>query len=999
MEKQWRSLEEYKGGEHRPESPVAGTDHRNAVLELLKKEGRGGAASRRDFLKFFGFSLGSAAVLSSCEKPVQKAIPYLIRPEEITPGKSSYYASTFFDGNEYASILVKNRDGRPIKIEGNPGSPVSRGGTSARIQASVLNLYDDARYRHPRHKKEEVSWEEADKRIREKLSAGGRIVLVTPTIISPSGKEVLRIFTRRYPEVEWIPYDEVSCQGIRLAHERIFGSALIPGLRFERAAYILSFGADFLGTWLMPVEFARDWASRREPGKGAHGMSRHVQVESALSMTGTNADERIPVSPAEAANMLAAIYNEIAARGGQAPVEAPPCTRAVDKIVADLLEHRGESLVISGSNDPAIQSLVAGINVMLDNYGKTLDLTRTIELKRGDDTRMHALLDALEGGEVDGLILAGVNPLYSLPGFEAMKKAGFSVALSTALNETAEAAEFLCPDHHYLEAWGDAMPVNGSYSLQQPCINPLFNTRAWQDSLLNWADAGESYADLLKRWWQENLAPSATETADWWVKTLQAGYYETDIPTAELSTPGSLPALKLEDRGNPLSLVLYTSVGLGDGSYANNPWLQELPDPVSKVCWDNYLAVAPGDAAELGLADEMLVSIGDMEIPVLIQPGQARGSMALALGYGRKKAGKVGEGLGVNAFPLIKNKNGVRICETTISVPRPLGRSYELARTQTHHSMEERPIVREASLEAWKKDPSAGNHFHLEAEAHHQTLYPDVKFDGFHWGLVVDLNKCTGCNNCVVSCIAENNIAVVGKQEVRNRRIMHWMRIDRYFGGEPDNPRVYHQPVMCQHCDNAPCENVCPVSATMHSNEGLNQVAYVRCIGTKYCINNCPYRVRRFNWYKFVKNDAFDFNQNSDLGRLVLNPDVTVRERGVVEKCTLCVQRIQEKKMEAKLEGRALEDGEVQPACVQSCPSGALVFGNMNDPASRVSLRKKDERNYHLLEQLHTLPSVGYLTKIRNTDLGDADGAGHGAHGDDHGHGKPSGHDKIVKDK
>ena len=447
--------------------------------------------------------------------------------------------------------------------------------------------------------------------------------------------------------------------------------------------------------------------------------------------------------------------------------------------------------------------------------------------------------------------------------------------------------------------------------------------------------------------------------------------------------------MELSPVESDLSLTLYTPVGLNDGRYGNNPWLHELPDPVSKVCWDNYLSVSPADAVERGLEDEMLVSIDGIELPVLIQPGQADGTVSLALGYGRTVAGKVGDNLGVNAFFWVAYKDGNRSYVKDDVELELTGKSYPIARTQTHHTMEGRPIVRETTLKEFQEDPSAGNHFHLEAEAHSQTLYPEAKFDGYHWGMVVDQNKCTGCNNCVVSCIAENNVAVVGKEEVKNRRIMHWMRIDRYFSNKPENPKVFHQPVMCQHCDNAPCENVCPVSATMHSNEGLNQVAYVRCIGTKYCINNCPYRVRRFNWFKYMNNKKFDFNQNSELSRLVLNPDVTVRERGVVEKCTLCVQRIQEKKLEAKLEGRLLLDGEVQPACVQSCPSGALVFGNMNDPESRVSRLKKEERNYHLLEQLHTLPSVGYLTRVRNTEPvageGDShesgDGAGHEQHG------------------
>ena len=969
MEKYWRSIEEYQTGKVAfPDSQAEG-EHRNAVLGVLESRAAELPASRRDFLKLFGFSVAAAAVASSCEKPVQKAIPYLISPEEITPGKSVYYASTFDDGTEYGSILVKVRDGRPIKIEGNHGSPVSRGGTSARIQASVLNLYDDARYRQPVIDGEPATWEAADRLVSRRLEEGGRTVLLTPTIISPSAREAIRIFLEAVPGAQWIQYDEVSVSGIREAHRTLFGRPLIPGLRFDRADYILSLGADFLGTWLMPVEFTRDYASTREVSSTRTHMSRHVQVEAALSLTGSNADERIPVTPREMQLMLAEIYNRVASATGSPAVQAPPCVTDVEGIVAGLLNHRGRSLVVSGSNDPEVQVLVGGLNHMLGNYGQTLDMERDIRLGQGDERRLSEFVSSLEQGEVDNLIMVQVNPLYSLGGLDALEKAGFTVYAGTSPNETAEACRVICPDHHYLEAWGDTEPVAASYSLRQPCIHPIFDTRAFQDSLLIWAGSRQPYQELVRSWWRENLAPSGPVRFDeWWTQTLQRGFFQREPEPVSLDF--SPPRVSLDPPDPELTLILYRPVSLNDGRYANNPWLQELPDPVSKVCWDNYLAVSPADAENMGLNDEMVVLLDGAEVPVLVQPGQARGTVSLALGYGRTRAGKVGEHIGISGFRWVTRRNGFRCYVNDRIRPEATGQTYPLARTQTHHSMEGRPIVRETTLEEYREDPYAGNHFHVETEAHHQTLYPDVKFDGFHWGLVVDLNKCTGCNNCIVACTAENNVATVGKEEVRNRRIMHWMRIDRYYSGEPENPGVLHQPVICQHCDNAPCENVCPVSATMHSNEGLNQVAYVRCIGTKYCINNCPYRVRRFNWFRYVKNDRFDFNQNSDLSRMVLNPDVTVRERGVVEKCSFCVQRIQEKKLEAKMENRTLADGEVQPACVQSCPAGALVFGNMNDKESAVSRLKKEERNYHLLEQLHTLPSVGYLTKVRNRPPG-----------------------------
>lgn len=968
MEKQWRSLEEYKNGPDLQQEKRGEEKHKNTVLNVLESDVHNAPASRRDFLKLFGFSVATAAVVSSCEKPIQKAIPYLIKPEEITPGKANYYASTFFDGTEYCSVVVKVRDGRPIKIEGNHLSPVSRGGTSARVQASVLNLYDDARYKEPSIDGKTVSWEDVDQKVWNRLAEGGRTVLLTPTVIGPSTKEVLRIFLLAYPETEWIQYDEVSASGIREAHKDVFGVGVIPGHHFNKADYILSFDADFLGTWLSPVEFARDYASTREVSKAHPHMSKHVQVESALSMTGSNADERIPVTPGESMLMLAAIYNKLAAATAQPNVSAPPCVNDVEPLVNDLLEHRGSSIVVSGSNDRAVQKMVAGINYMLDNYGTTLDLERCIELKMGDDAKVSAFLLDLENGGVDNLLMLDVNPVYSLGGFKSIEKAGFTLYMGNSLNETAEACQIICPTHHYLESWGDAEPITGSYSLQQPCIHKIFSTRSYQDSLMIWAGQHISYQDLLESWWVNNIAPPAERgNKQWWKKTLQAGFYNDDRVRNTASTSFTAPEVELKPGQSDMSLTLFTTVALNDGRYANNPWLQELPDPVSKVCWDNYLSVSKADAERMELEDEMVVSLNGTELPLIIQPGQARGTVSLALGYGRTLAGKVGSKLGVNAFPWVRFIDGSRSYTMDHVKIELTGKSYPLARTQTHHGMEGRPIVRETTLEAFQKDPYAGNHFHLESEAQKQTLYPEAKFDGFHWGLVIDQNKCTGCNNCVVACTSENNVAVVGKEEVKKRRIMHWLRIDRYFSDDPENPKVFHQPVMCQHCDMAPCENVCPVSATMHSNEGLNQVAYVRCIGTKYCINNCPYRVRRFNWYEYVKNDKFDFNFNSDLARLVLNPDVTVRERGVVEKCTFCVQRIQEKKMEAKLENRTLEDGEIQPACVQSCPAGAMVFGNMNDPESKVSKAKREERNYHLLEQLHTLPSVGYLTKVRNT--------------------------------
>ncbi len=1020
MEKYWRSLDEYTNGPETRSEKVAEEEQKNLVLDLGSEKIAGASASRRDFLKLVGFSFATAAITSSCEKPVQKAIPYLIKPEEITPGKANFYASTFFDGTEHCPVVVKVRDGRPIKIEANKQSPVTGGGTTARVQASVLELYDQARLKGPSEGRKEVDWEEIDSRVIAKLreQGSGRKVLLTSTIISPSTIRLIKDLQLAHPSLEWIVYDEISAEAIREAHRQLTGRSVIPGYHFDKANLIVSFDADFLGTWLTPVEFAGGYAAKRTVTSEKASMSKHIQFEAGYSLTGSNADERYPVSPAKAKAIIAKIFNAIATEKGEAPIQAPECGFDTTSLVSDLLDNGGSSIVAGGASDLQVQLMIAGINRMLGNYGETLDLNRTINLKQGSDRNFAALKQSLLQKEVGLLIMHNVNPVYSDPaGVELgriIKDAGLSVYTGSTICETAQVTQLVAPDHHYLEAWGDAEPLKGAFSLQQPVIHPLYNTRAFQDSLLAWSSRETGYDEVLQQYWKENIYPLAESGLDfraWWTGILQRGTFEVRLTEKPYNGEFRLPELRIEqvqveriaqqeermtqqeervaqaqqdadgsapERQAGMTLTLYASVGLADGRHANNPWLQELPDPVTKVCWDNYLTVSVGDAEERGLKDEDVVSVNGIKVPVLVQAGQAGGTCSLALGYGRTVAGKVGNLVGMNAYAFVQEREGQREYVIEGVVIEKTGERYELARTQTHHNMEERPIVRETTLEEYKRDAYAGNHFHLEAEKHHGSMYPDVETDAFHWGLAIDLNKCMGCNNCVVSCIAENNIATVGKQEVKNRRIMHWMRIDRYFSDDPENPKIYHQPVMCQHCDHAPCENVCPVSATMHSNEGLNQVAYVRCIGTKYCINNCPYRVRRFNWFKYVDNKEFDYNMNNEVGKMVLNPDVTVRSRGVVEKCSFCVQRIQEKKMEAKLEQRHLRDGEIQPACVQSCPTGALVFGNMNDREAEVTKKMKEERNYHLLEQLHTLPSVGYLTKVRNTKP-EGDGPGRAA--------------------
>lgn len=976
MTKYWRSLDELNNPTQFKQNEIKlELDAKRAVME------KASGSSRRDFLKTFGFSVAATAFVAGCRRPIDKAIPYLVKPEEVTPGMANYYASTYFQGNEYCSILVKVRDGRPIKIEGNGLSSISQQGTSARVQASVLNLYDDARFKTPLKRGEATTWEEVDSYISRKLTQlnanNKKVVLLTSTIISPTTKKAIKKFQTVYPNVDWIQYDAVSATGILTANEQNFGKAFIPDYRFEKAKVIVSFGADFLGTWLSSTEYTKGYSAGRKVLNKGDEMNRHYQFETGMTLTGSNADVRFPIKPSEEKTILTTLYYQLLEAKGSMTITTPAIPVDLKGLTEDLLANEGKSLVISGSNNMNTQLIVNAINNLLGNYGSTILLDKTLNTYQGIDADFENLISELKNKTVSGIICWDVNPVYNHPKGDVIKTlisgADLSVSFSDRNDETTDACHWICPQPHYLEAWNDAEPKTGVYSLEQPTIPKLFNSRQVQESLLLWAGVeAPNYYEYLKSNWQENYAALQTKVFDsgiFWNDVLQKGIFETEqeVKLPDYSESGLAEAVQIsEENTDGWEIALYQSVALADGNSANNPWLQELPDPIAKISWDNFAAVPVNWAEENGIQNESVISINGIELPVFVQPGQAANTISVALGYGRQIAGKVGNGVGRNMFALTSFENGTQKFWMGSAEVRTTGKTYELALSQTHHSMEGRPIVRETNFDKWQLDPKSGNELRDIHKKHHVSLYPEPEFKGHHWGMAVDLSSCVGCGNCSISCQAENNVQVIGKEQVRNRRIMHWIRIDRYFSNDAENPAVYHQPVMCQHCDNAPCENVCPVSATPHSEEGLNQMAYNRCVGTKYCVNNCPYKVRRFNWFQYVQNPAFDYASNSDLGRMVLNPDVTVRSRGVVEKCSFCVQRIQEKKAETKVTGRKLEDGEIQPACVQSCPADALVFGDLKNPESKISKFFKNERNYHLLEELHTLPSVGYLTKVRN---------------------------------
>lgn len=977
MEKKyWQSIEETRA-DYKPQME----EKDSSMIEILANETNEKSSSRRDFLKWCGISIFSATVISACENPVKKAIPYLHQPETLTPGKASWYASSFVDGNRFCSVLVKSRDGRPIKIEGNDLCKFTGGGTNAIAQASVLSLYDDgARYKYPTKNGEKINWEKADLEIKNILKEAGdkgkKCYLVTPTLMSRTTVELITALKAKYPNLEFVSWDATSYDAIRQAHLQTFRMAAIPDYRFDKADLIVSFSADFLGTWLAPVSFANRYSKTRKLSKEKQTMSRHIHFETGMSVTGSNADERIAVKPSAELEIIMELYNEMAALTGNPVYSSPPTDYDTKALAQEILSHKGKAMIVCGHNDLQAQVLINAINNMAEAYGNTLDNRKTLNMGRGSSEALEPMIEDMEKGNTELVMFYKTNPLYNHPQanriIAALDNVPVSVSFATSKDETANLCTYVLPDNHYLESWGEFMPVWGTHTFMQPAMQPIFNTRQFQSSIMAWADLNTDYHAHIKEYAERILFPTQNRYSDFqqfWVNTLQAGVFENDEVLSFNTNIQSRVAsdavaqLKIKTvQASQLQFTVAENVKMADGTYANNPWLQELPDPITKVSWDNFAAVSPRFAEENNLQDGDLIRFNGLESPLIIQPGQAYETISIALGYGRELAGKAGDHVGENAFALLYEKPFLWNIESW----EKTGTGYEFARSQTHHSMEGRHIVRESTLDKYQEKPNAGNEirdYHLK---HMVTLYPEKEYPGHHWVLMVDLNACNGCSTCVIACQAENNTPVVGKDEVRRRRIMHWMRIDRYYTGDKENPGVIYQPLMCQHCDNAPCENVCPVAATNHSHEGINQMAYNRCVGTKYCINNCPYKVRRFNWFRYAQNDKFDYHMNSDLGRMVLNPDVTVRERGVVEKCSFCIQRIQEGKLKAKNERRKLKDGDITPACAGACPSNALVFGDLNDPDSRVAKLIKDPRNYHLLEELHTLPTVGYLTRIKN---------------------------------
>jgi molybdopterin-containing oxidoreductase family iron-sulfur binding subunit len=943
--------------------------------------------SRRTFIEMIGFS-AAAFAFTSCRAPEQKIIPYLKQPVEFTPGVASWFASTCGGCSAGCGVLVKARDGRPIKLEGNPEHPLSGGGLCAVAHGMVFGLYDSERLRQPLIASRPAAWADVDRQIIDILAAtkktGEKVRVLTGTITSPTSREAIVKFLSQFKDGKHIAYEAVSAAAIREAHARTHKTSETPTYRFDRAKLVVSFAADFLGTWIAPTQFTRQYTSVRDLREGRREMLRHVQFESLMSLTGSNADTRVKVSPSEEIDALLLLAKLIAATtnapgnsmftaDGESRI-GPRIREAVHQTANELLDLRGQSLVISGSNDIDVQCVVNSINHALGSYGKTLDLNAPSEQKQGADQEMVELVREMNAGEVGALIISGVNPAYDYYAGEeltnALAKVPLKVSLNPALDETSRLVDFVCPQHHFLEAWDDAEPVRGVFSLSQPTIAPLFQTRAYQESLLRWRGDGRPFYDVLRQSWKEKLFTQQKAHAtfdEFWDRSLHDGFAvfpsgPSDQPAFAADRMGeSVERLKARaaEYESKLAALLYEKIGLRDGTHANNPWLHELPDPISKITWDNYACVSPKLAEKFELEEGTIVRISNLattiELPAHIQPGQHDDCVAIAMGYGRTSAGRAGNNIGVNGYPLVRFDNGTFQYQAAGITIEKTAAKVQLASTQLHQTLGGRPLIKEFTLDDYLKEHKAEEH-----PEESKSIWKDYQYGEHKWAMVIDLNACIGCSACILSCQAENNVPVVGKDEVRRQREMHWIRLDRYTLGPDDNTRVAYQPVLCNQCDNASCESVCPVLATVHSSEGLNMQVYNRCVGTRYCENNCPYKVRRFNWFE---------NQHPDpIANLALNPDVTVRSRGVMEKCTFCVQRIEEAKIHARNEGRAIRDGEIQTACQQSCPARAISFGDLVDVESRAGKLKHDERDYILLEELNLRPQISYLAKVRNSE-------------------------------
>ena len=1014
--KYWKSVEELNEN-----SSIVETLRNNEFVEeiptdefLSDKEALSSSSTtRRDFLKYVGFTT-AAATLAACEGPVHKSIPYVLQPEQIVPGVADYYATSMFDGFDFANLLVKTREGRPIKIENNTIAG-AKFAANARVHASVLSLYDSMRLKRTKVAQKDATWQEADLKIKASLTdakaKGGQIVLLTNTLASPSTEKLIAEFIAKNPTAKHVVYDAVSESAALDAFETVFGERALVDYDFSKANTIVSLDADFLGDW-QGGSFGSGYAKGRIPQAGK--MSKHYQFEANMTLSGAAADKRVPMTIANQKQALVKIYNIIT--GSVVSTRKVDNEDVIVRAAQQLKAAGSKGLLVSGIQDKNAQLLVLAINQALASEAFSTIGTR--QIRKGSNEKVAQLVADMNAGSVHTLIMSGVNPVYTLADsskfVSGLKKVKLSVAFTLREDETASITTIAVPAPHYLESWNDLILTKGTYSLTQPTIRPLFSSKQFQEGLLSWIGNSADYYDYIKA-----NAASYTNGASW-NQTVHDGVAVGASAGASASSAdyaGAANALAQSKPSNGFELVLYTKTGLGDGQQANNPWLQEFPDPITRVVWDNYVTVSKADADALKL-DNNIVANGGLNgsyatltvngiklenVPVIVQPGQAKGTLGMALGYGKKVGLKEEMQVGLNAYAFYAGFNNLQ----SATIVAASG-EHEFACVQSQKTLMGRgDIIKETTLEIFNtKEAKEWNTVPMVSLDHKEVPATSVdlwdSFDrsvGHHFNLSIDLNACTGCGACVIACHAENNVPVVGKSEIRRSRDMHWLRIDRYYSSEEtftednekkenfdglfgkkgslggfgemespaDNPQVAFQPVMCQHCNHAPCETVCPVAATSHGRQGQNQMAYNRCVGTRYCANNCPYKVRRFNWFLYNGNDEFDFHMNDDLGRMVINPDVNVRSRGVMEKCSMCIQKTQLTILTAKREGREVAVNEFQTACSAACSTGAMVFGDVNNKEDQVAKLAEDKRMYHLLESVGTKPNVFYHVKVRNT--------------------------------
>lgn len=1016
--KYWSSIEELEGKvdedlQHKEFAEEIPTDEFLGDKDTLDES----KTSRRDFLKYVGFST-AAASLAACEGPVTKTVPYVEKPKRIFAGVPNFYATTIADGFDFSRLLVKTRESRPIRVDKNYMSG-KKTGTNARAHASVLTLYDYQRLQQPKIDGKEATWENLDKKVMDDLeNASGDVVLLTQTFASPTTTKLIKEFKDKY-DARHVIYDTVSEDAALNAFQAKYDQRALPDYDFSKAGTIVSVGADMLCDW-QGGGYDVGYAQSKIPENGK--MSRHVHFEANMSTSGAKADKRVLATPSEQKRVLAGLYN-IIVKNQSAGDLSSKLNDAVTKAAKQLKQAGKNGVVVSGIPETDAQLLVLEINEKLNSEIMDTDTPRLI--RQGDNRAVQQLTQDMKSGKIGVLLIAGVNPAYSLPNadefIEGLEEVDSTVSFTMKEDETAKNCKYIATTPHYLESWGDVRFNKKEYSLMQPTIQTLFNTRQLQESLLHWIEEDKDYYDYLRENWEDTILDGSD-----WNQALHNGVYmtgsgpspedeltaeETDLSDINTSASTAAQNLAKAKKSDDFELTLYTSVGLGDGRQANNPWLQEFPDPITRTTWDNFATMSKADAKELGIqhytnskgeldGDYINIKTGDTEVkkvPVIIQPGQAIGSIGLALGYGREAAVQKEMQTGVNAYPLYKDFKNLQ----NVAVEKTDGR-HEFACTQLQNTMVGRNIIKETDLETYTNEPK--EKWNAVPTVEHDEEEVSVRGDkadlwtgydrsiGPHFNMSIDLNACTGCGACVIACHSENNVPVVGKTEVRKFRDMHWMRIDRYYASEDtfeeekeslellpsmesyekvetpsyENPEIAFQPVMCQHCNHAPCETVCPVMAITHGRQGQNQMVYNRCVGTRYCANNCPYKVRRFNWFKYKENDEFDYHMNNELGRMVLNPDVTVRARGVMEKCSLCIQLTQKTILDAKRDGREIEDGEFYTACSLACDKGAITFGDVNIEDSEIQEKHEDDRMYHLLEDLGTRPNVMYQTKIKN---------------------------------